>query len=205
MADSRVKNTLHEMMRARDYMDAQYMFEDEDNNIVFLKSDEATLVTFEDSMLPDAFKNSFIKTFKGVEKKLTKIVAEFDERKTIQKTVFIFVVNQIHPGLFDIIKKLKTPTSPFIQIFKRDTLLYNVTKSNLVPVHIRIGDKNTYDDILNEFNIQSIHNLPKILLNDPVAKFIGLREGEICKIKRKYSDAYRLCIDESDKSMKLPR
>ena len=82
--------------------------------------------------------------------------------------------------------------------------MYNVTKHNFVPEHIRIK-KEEYSLYLNDFldslHIDSLDNLPKILESDPVAMFIGLRPGELAKIIRPSTSAgkhivYRYCVQD---------
>jgi len=84
----------------------------------------------------------------------------------------------------------------FIQLFNISSLLYDVTKHSLVPEHIILSNTEK-EALLKHFNIVE-EKLPRISRFDPVAKFIGLRPGDVCKIKRSsYTsgeiDYYRLC------------
>ena len=59
------------------------------------------------------------------------------------------------------------------EIFKETELYFNVLKHDLVPEHcISIDFKTTK------------HNLPIILHTDPVIKFLGIKRGQVVKIKR---------------------
>lgn len=84
----------------------------------------------------------------------------------------------------------------FIQIFEDKTLLYNVTKHFLVPKHTRISKENTEKatELMQRLHIKSLSKLPKIQVEDPVAKFIGLNVGDLCCIERDNSFVYRLCV-----------
>ena len=82
--------------------------------------------------------------------------------------------------------------------------MYNCTKHKSVPQHIRIT-KDEYEvylqDFLDSLHIESLENLPKIFDTDPVAMFIGLRPGEMCKIIRPSMSAgehivYRYCVSD---------
>lgn len=67
-------------------------------------------------------------------------------------------------------------------MFSFDELLYNVTKHILVPQHIplTINEKN---DLLKKYTIVS-NQLPKILKSDPVARYYGMKKGDVFKIVR---------------------
>jgi len=84
----------------------------------------------------------------------------------------------------------------FVQIFNVDSLLFDVTKHNLVPEHIILSDDEK-QDILKQYNI-SENKLPRISRFDPVAKFIGIKPNQVCKIIRNSytcgeSVYYRIC------------
>ena len=88
--------------------------------------------------------------------------------------------------------------SSFIQLFHINRLQFNITKHNLVPKHeiISIKDKNF---LKKKFKFKSIYQLPKILVNDPICKFIGAKIGDVIKIHRNSKNAgihlcYRICI-----------
>ena len=66
----------------------------------------------------------------------------------------------------------------FIQIFGLENFLFNPTKHIIIPEH-RIMDKSEIK-IMMEKN--DISKLPTIRREDPVAKFIGMRPGDICEI-----------------------
>ena len=84
----------------------------------------------------------------------------------------------------------------FIQIFEDKRLLYNVTEHFLVPKHTRISKENTdkATELMQRLHIKSLSKLPKIQVEDPVAKFIGLNVGDLCCIERDNSVVYRLCV-----------
>ena len=84
----------------------------------------------------------------------------------------------------------------FVQIFNVDSLLFDITKHNLVPEHI-ILTEDEKQDLLKHFNI-SEDKLPRISRYDPVAKYLGMRPKQVCKIVRNsYTSGvatyYRIC------------
>jgi DNA-directed RNA polymerase subunit H (RpoH/RPB5) len=85
----------------------------------------------------------------------------------------------------------------FIQLFGIRNLLFNVMDHYTVPEHVIINKKEQ-EELFIKFNIKENSNYPTIRREDPVAKMIGLKPGEICKIKKPtssniYSYTYRLC------------
>jgi len=87
-----------------------------------------------------------------------------------------------------------------IQIFTYATLLFNITKHNKVPKHIRvISDKEEIRQLCELKNVSDVIKLPKILLSDSLANFYGLRVGELFEFKRYSKNSgiyiyYRLCV-----------
>lgn len=84
----------------------------------------------------------------------------------------------------------------FVQIFNIDSLLFDITKHNLVPEHT-ILTEDEKQDLLEHYNI-SDDKLPSISRFDPVAKYIGIRPTQVCKIVRNsytsgVSNYYRIC------------
>ncbi len=74
---------------------------------------------------------------------------------------------------------------------------FNVLTHELVPEHIIMNEEEK-KQLLEKFNI-TINQLPKILKNDPAAKQIEAKEGDIIKIVRRSQTAgeaiyYRLVV-----------
>ena len=69
----------------------------------------------------------------------------------------------------------------FIQIFGLENFLFNPTKHIIIPEH-RIMDKSEVKIMMEKNNINDISKLPTIRREDPVAKFIGMKPGDICEI-----------------------
>lgn len=85
----------------------------------------------------------------------------------------------------------------FIQLFWIDQIVVNITEHSLVPEH-QIISQIEKEQLLEKYNIKSFNNLPIILKNDPVAKYFGMRRGDVCKITRSSETSgiyisYRYC------------
>ena len=92
-------------------------------------------------------------------------------------------------------KKMKNKY--FTQEFTIDKLLINIMKHELVPEH-RIIDDTEKTSMLDQFDINSYSQLPLILKTDPVAKFLGMKRGDVCEIRKPSETAgeyiyYRYC------------
>ena len=86
----------------------------------------------------------------------------------------------------------------FAKVLWLNSLLFNITEHYLVPKY-RIMTIEEKKELMNKFYLDDEKNLPKILVTDPVAKFYGVRIGDLCEIE--YNNEtngrnkfYRICI-----------
>ena len=87
----------------------------------------------------------------------------------------------------------------YYELFHYKNLLFNITKHISVPKH-EIMHIDEIEEIKTKLNIENINHLQKIYVSDPVAKFYGMKLGDICKITRYsnnsgYYTNYRLVVD----------
>ena len=92
---------------------------------------------------------------------------------------------------------IEISTKKQIQCFNISELMINITEHVDVPKHILLDEKEK-KLLLEKYKIKE-SQLPKILITDPVAKFYGLRKGDIVKIIRNSENAgkyvtYRVTI-----------
>lgn len=142
---------------------------------------------------------------KNLSKKVQQIMEKTDPKNIKKDFTIIFLVSDtMTPSVKEAVRVLANKYKVYIQVFPIKTLMYNVTKHNFVPEHIRIkkDEYSSYlEDFLDSHHINSLENLPKILESDPVAMFIGLRPGELAKIIRPSTSAgqhivYRYCVQD---------
>lgn len=69
-----------------------------------------------------------------------------------------------------------------IEIFTLGELVVNITEHELVPKHLLLS-KEEKDLLLKRYKIKE-NQLPKILITDPVARYLGLKRGDVVKIIR---------------------
>jgi len=69
-----------------------------------------------------------------------------------------------------------------IETFTEAELVVDITKHILVPRHIVLSEKEK-EEVLQRYHV-TVHQLPKIMTTDPIARHYGLRLGQIVKIIR---------------------
>ncbi len=85
-----------------------------------------------------------------------------------------------------------------LQYFHIKNLLFNPTKHQLVPKHVRLNNEEV-TELMDKYLIKGKVQMPYILHNDAIAKWLGLRQGDIVKIERLNENSgvayyYRVCI-----------
>lgn len=85
-----------------------------------------------------------------------------------------------------------------LQYFHIKNLLFNPTKHQLVPRHIKLSNEEV-TEMMDKYLIRGKIQLPYILHNDPIAKWLGLKQGDVIKIERYNENSglayyYRVCV-----------
>lgn len=87
---------------------------------------------------------------------------------------------------------------PILQLFTLKELQYNPTRHILVPKHTWIPET-TVKSVLEKYQVKTKIHLPHILRTDKIAKWLGLRVGDVVEITRPNENSgiytyYRCCV-----------
>lgn len=159
---------------------------------------ESEKITFEQFVLK--YNNKNIDIFINDEIKNKKIYVYFhndiknfskgDLKSVIQKVITEYNDQDINLILLlrekensAISKELTKEAYKNVEIFLKKNMLFNITHHNYVPKHILLTQEEE-KELLEKYNT-SKGKLPKISKLDPIAKYYGMKNDQICKIIRK--------------------
>jgi len=91
------------------------------------------------------------------------------------------------------------PQNVYLQLFCVHSLMYNVMEHIDVPMHTIISEEEVEEFVKKHRFTLRKDDFSKILSSDPIAMFIGLMPGEICRIDRPSASTgievvFRVCI-----------
>lgn len=121
-----------------------------------------------------------------------------EEVLTKDDTLFIIIKDDMNDTIISELKQIWETDGIFIVIENIKRLQFNILNHSLVPEHTIISETEI-KDVMQRYNILNKSDLPDISRFDPVARVIGLRPGNVCKIVRPSKTAittnyYRICI-----------
>lgn len=96
-----------------------------------------------------------------------------------------------------LLKDINIDEKYHLEYFHVEDLMVNISKHVLVPKH-ELCDEEEKQMVLRKYRAKE-QQLPKILVSDPMAKYLGARKGNLVKITRDSTTAgeyvvYRLAI-----------
>ena len=108
---------------------------------------------------------------------LNKLIEEYND----ENIKLIILLKEKGNG--SIFKEITKEVYKNVEIFMNKNMIFNITHHEFVPKHI-ILSKEEEDNVLNKYSTTK-NKLPKILKNDPIAKYYGMKSNQVCKIIRK--------------------
>mmetsp|Transcript_12622 Transcript_12622/g.21356 ORF Transcript_12622/g.21356 Transcript_12622/m.21356 type:complete len:203 (-) Transcript_12622:212-820(-) len=126
--------------------------------------------------------------------KTIKTYASHMKDESVQRAILVVQVNLTPHARQSLVE---VQSRFLIEQFQEAELLVNITRHVLVPVHVLLSD----DDkkiLLQRYKVKETQ-LPRIQLSDPVARYYGVRRGQVMRIIRPSETAgryvtYRLCV-----------
>tara|TARA_B100001758_G_scaffold205320_1_gene185560 strand:- start:18227 stop:18850 length:624 start_codon:yes stop_codon:yes gene_type:complete len=120
----------------------------------------------------------------------------FELEQILNKQDELLIITKTLPNdtLEKYLEKIWLVKKIYVNIISIQNLSFNILKHSYVPHH-EIVDK---DSISEKYNIQNDKQYPEISRFDPVARVLGIRPGQLCKITRPSTTAieseyYRIC------------
>ena len=120
--------------------------------------------------------------------------------ETLKKTDTLFIIIKDDPNetLVNELKHIWESDGIFIVVENIKRLQFNILNHTLVPPHQVLIEKEV-EEVMKRYNILDKAQFPDISRFDPVARVIGLRPGQVCKIIRSSKTAieapyYRICV-----------
>ena len=113
-------------------------------------------------------------------KKATSVIKEMEKRKLSQ---CINVCSSKNKNVDKVVSYDIVDPKYTVEIFEKNSLLINITKHVLVPKH-RILNDTERQELFERYHILDNSQLPKMLTTDPIARYYGLKKGQVVEIIR---------------------
>jgi DNA-directed RNA polymerase I, II, and III subunit RPABC1 len=191
------------------------MLKDRGDNIDTFEENEGTIDRneFYEDKSPIEFVTSNTTIIFALTKKLRQIILndfklneddfnKFIENKNYKKNIIIILNNDNISvpvlSMFNKYDKIIQKLGGMLQYFQLKNIMFNPTKHELVPKHTKLNTAEVAE-IMKKYMIKSKLSMPIILHNDPIAKWLGLKQGDIVMINRYNENSgvsyyYRCCI-----------
>jgi len=188
----RAYKTIHEMVHDRGYLVSQneldmtlQQFQEKYAQTGVVERESLTFLV----QKKDDPADSLLVFFPADETVGVKPIRKYTERMSSQEVLKGIIVYQ--KNLTPSAQKVITQMAPkyLIEIFSDSELLVNITRHSLVPKHVVL----TNDEkkmLLERYKLKELQ-LPRIQPSDPVARYYGLRKGQVVKILRSSETAGR--------------
>jgi DNA-directed RNA polymerase subunit H (RpoH/RPB5) len=164
-----------------------------DKNVIELHTSNTTIIF----ALTKKLRRSILEELRDSSEDMMKFVEKYNNKLNV---ILVFsndtnstpIVQQLNK--YDKILQKQGGT---LQCFHIKNLLFNPTKHSLVPKHTKLTT-NELSEVMDKYIIKKTQ-MPYILHTDVIAKWLGLKHGDIVKIERFNENSgisyyYRVCI-----------
>lgn len=164
-----------------------------DKNVIEFHTSNTTIIF----ALTKKLRKNILEELKDSSDDITKFIEKYNNKSNI---ILVFsndtnstpIVQQLNK--YDKILQKKGGS---LQYFHVKNLLFNPTKHNLVPKHVKMTQEEI-SEMMEKYMIKK-PQMPFILHTDVIAKWLGLKHGDVVKIERLNENSgisyyYRVCI-----------
>jgi DNA-directed RNA polymerase subunit H (RpoH/RPB5) len=165
-----------------------------DKNVIELQTSNTTVIF----ALTKKLRKNIVDELKLGENSVDEFIKKYNNKHNIilifnNETITMPILSQLNK--YD---KLFQKTGGMLQYFQIKQLMFNPTEHMFVPEHIKLSAEEA-NEIMQKYMIKSKLQMPVILHNDIIAKWLGLKQGDIVKILRYNENSglsyyYRCCI-----------
>jgi DNA-directed RNA polymerases I, II, and III subunit RPABC1 len=195
----RIRKTVCKMLNARGYLVAQAELDRDKDSFTeeFGEDPRRDALTLQFDLREDPTQHIFV-FFPDEEKVGVKTIKEYAKRMKDKQVNRAIIVVQQSLTPFARQSLLECQAQKFyIEQFQEAELLVNITDHVLVPEHILLSDEQKRV-LLDRYKVKETQ-LPRIQMHDPVARYFGMRRGQVVRIIRPSETAgryvtYRLCV-----------
>jgi len=165
-----------------------------DRNVIELQTSNTTVIF----ALTKKLRKFIIDELKMCDNDINNFISKYGNMKNV---ILIFNNDTIsQPVIAQLNKydKIFQKNNGQLQYFHAQQIMFNPTKHEYVPKHIKLSETEAAE-FMKEYMIKSKLYMPIILHNDPIAKWLGLKQGDIVKIIRYNENSgvsfyYRSCF-----------
>ncbi|WVR08509.1 hypothetical protein IAU60_005564 [Kwoniella sp. DSM 27419] len=195
----RVSRTVHEMVKDRGYLVADYEvevpFEQFKNDYGATGSVDRGPMSF--SVKHEEDENTLFVYFcaeKNVSKAAMKTFITSMDKIGAKRGIIIWS-EKISPAARKTLQELASEYH--LEDFQESDLLVNITRHFLVPQH-KIMKPEEKAQLIKRYRLKETQ-LPRIMVTDPVARYYGMKRGQVMRIERASETAgryitYRICM-----------
>jgi len=165
-----------------------------DNRVIDFHTDRTAIIF----ALSKNLRTNIIDSLKKNKQNMDNFVLEFNGKYNI---ILIFNNDLLtSPSItqLSLIDKILQKKNGMLQYFHINDLLFNPLKHELVPPHRKLTTEEG-KEIMSRYNIKTKLQMPLIMNMDKIAKWIGLKQGDLVEIIRYNENSgksyyYRCCV-----------